>query len=110
MALIATTNKTEFKDKVLDSDKVVLVDFWADWCPPCRMMVPILDSVADKMADGVDVVKVNIEEHQENGQIAAEYGVRSIPNLLVFKDGKVVGNMIGMMPESALVEELNKHL
>lgn len=110
MALLATTSRDEFSDKVLKNDKVVLVDFWADWCPPCRMMVPILDKVADKMTDDVDVVKVNIEEHEENAQIAAEYGVQSIPNLLIFKDGQVVSSLIGMTPEPALVDELKKHI
>lgn len=110
MALIATTTKDEFSKSVLQNGKVVLVDFWADWCPPCRMMVPILDKVSQKMDEDVDIVKVNIEEHEENAQLAAEYGVQSIPNMLVFKDGKVVSNLIGMMPEPALVQELEKHV
>lgn len=110
MAIISTTSQSEFKEKVLENERVVLVDFWAEWCPPCRMMVPVLDKVAEKMKDDVDIVKVNIEEHEENAQIASEYGVRSIPNLLIFKDGQVVGSLIGMTPEPALVDELKKHL
>ena len=110
MALVATTSKDEFQQKVLDSDKVVLVDFWADWCPPCRMMVPILEKVADKMAGDVDIVKVNIEQHEENAQLAAKYGVQGIPNLLIFKDGQPVGNIVGMVPEPVLVDELKKYI
>lgn len=110
MALLATTNKEEFTTKVLNSDKVVLVDFWADWCPPCRMMVPILDKLSKTMDGDVDVVKINIEEYEENAQLAAEYGVQSIPNLLIFKDGQVVSSMIGMTPEPVLVDELKKFL
>lgn len=110
MALLATTNKDEFTEKVLENDKLVLVDFWADWCPPCRMMVPILDKVSQKMAGDIDVVKINIEEHEDNAQIAAEYGVQSIPNLLIFKNGTVVSSLIGMTPEPALIDELKKNL
>lgn len=110
MAVLATTNKDDFQQKVLNSDKVVLVDFWADWCPPCRMMVPILEKVAEKVEGDADIVKVNIEEHEDNAQIAAEYGVQGIPNLLVFKDGQVVGNIVGMVPEPVLLDELKKHI
>lgn len=110
MTLTATTGQDDFKTKVLDNSKLVLVDFWADWCPPCRMMVPVLDNIATKMTADVDVVKVNIEEHQQNAELASSYGVQSIPNLLIFKDGQVVSSMIGMVPEAELTAELKKHI
>lgn len=108
MALINTTTKKDFTDKVLNSKKVVLVDFWAEWCPPCRAMAPTLHKLADELDDTIDVVKINIEESPENNQLAADYGIQSIPNMHVFKDGKVVDNIIGMTPESVLRPKLEK--
>ncbi|USN96115.1 MAG: thioredoxin [Candidatus Nomurabacteria bacterium] len=106
MALYNTTTKQEFEEKVLKSDKVVLVDFWAAWCPPCRAMSPALISLADKLDDTTDVVKVNIEESADNNALAGEHGVQSIPNMIVYKAGKQVDNIIGMVPESTLREQL----
>lgn len=108
MALFNTTTKQEFKEKVLDSDKLVLVDFWAEWCPPCRAMAPTLNMLADSMDDKVDIVKVNIEDGNENGQIATEYGVQSIPNMNVFKGGEVVDQIVGMVPKMHLEGRLNQ--
>ena len=102
MALYNTTTKQEFEDKVLKSDKVVLVDFWAAWCPPCRAMSPALISLADKLDSTTDVVKVNIEESADNNTLAREHGVQSIPNMIVYKAGKQVDNIIGMVPEPTL--------
>ena len=110
MALINTTTNMDFTDKVINSDKVVLVDFWAQWCMPCRMMAPILENVADKMGKEVDIVKVDVEASQDNGMLAGKYGVQGIPNMQVFKDGKVVAQIIGMRPQAALEEELAKHV
>ena len=110
MALINTTTNKDFTDKVINSDKVVLVDFWAQWCMPCRMMAPILENVADKMGNEVDVVKVDVEATQDNGMLAGKYGVQGIPNMQIFKDGKVVAQIIGMRPQAALEEELAKHV
>lgn len=110
MALFNTTTNDEFDQKVLKSDKLVLVDFWAEWCPPCRAMAPTLHKIGDDMDKSLDVVKVDIEATQDNAQLAGQYEVRSIPNMLVFKNGKVVDTLIGMMPELALVDALKKHL
>lgn len=107
MALYNTTTKQEFKEKVLDSDKMVLVDFWAAWCGPCRAMAPTLHMLADSL-DNFDVVKVNIEESDDNNSLAAEYDVRSIPNMNVFKDGKVVDQIIGMVPKMHLESMLQQ--
>ena len=110
MALINTTTNKEFTEKVIENDKVVLVDFWAQWCMPCRMMAPILENVAEKMGKDVDIVKVDVVATQENGALAGKYGVQGIPNMQVFKDGKVVAQVIGMRPQAALEEELAKHI
>lgn len=98
MALINTTTRQEFEDKVLQSDKVVLVDFWAQWCPPCRMMAPALETVASTMHKDADVVKVDIEASDDNNRLAGEYGVRGIPNMQIFKNGKVVQELVGLQP------------
>lgn len=110
MALIVTTTKEEFEEKVLKSKKVVLVDFWAEWCPPCRAMAPSLEKVAKAMDADVDVVKVDTEASRDNAVLAGEYDVRSIPNMNIFKDGKVVDTIIGMVPQNFLESELKKHL
>lgn len=98
MSLYNTTTREEFEEKVLKSDKVVLVDFWAPWCPPCRMMTPVLETIASTMHKAADVVKVDIEASNDNNQLAGEYGVRGIPNMQLFKDGKVVQELVGLQP------------
>lgn len=106
MALYNITTKQEFEDKVLKSDKVVLVDFWAEWCPPCHAMTPTLVSLAKKLDDTTDIVKVNIEKSRDNNALATEHGVQSIPNMVVYKGGKQVDNIIGMVPEPVLSDML----
>ena len=108
MALYSTTTSAEFEDKVLKSDKVVLVDFWATWCPPCRMMAPILEATAKKMDDVLDVVKVDIEASPDNAQLAGQYGVQGIPNMQVFKSGGVVKELVGARPQNVLEGELGE--
>lgn len=106
MALLNTTTSKEFEEKVLKSKKTVLVDFWAAWCPPCVAMAPILHKVADELDETVDIVKVNIEESADNNRLAGEHRVQSIPNMVIFKDGKEVDRIIGMVPEFVLTEQL----
>lgn len=110
MALYNTTTKQEFEDKVLKSEKVVLVDFWAEWCPPCRAMAPGLHNIGETHDDIIDIVKVDIEANPENAQLAGDYDVRSIPNMVVFKAGKEVDRIIGLTSEPALVDQLKKHV
>ncbi|HRF28338.1 MAG TPA: thioredoxin [Candidatus Saccharibacteria bacterium] len=110
MALFNTLTKKEFDEKVLKSDKLVLVDFWAAWCAPCRMMAPALESIAKTMDSDIDVVKVNVEESPENNQLAAEYGVQGIPNMQLFKNGKVVDELIGLRPAPVLEQEVKAAL
>ncbi len=110
MALYNTTTSAEFKEKVLKSKKVVLVDFWAEWCPPCRAMAPALHSIAESMDKDVDVVKINIEDSADNTNLAREYGVQSIPNMNVFKDGNVVDQIIGLVPGTKIEYVLTSHI
>ena len=99
MAVHNTFTTAEFKSKVLESNKLVLVDFWAEWCPPCRAMAPLLHDVADEQDAIADIVKIDIEATQETAELAGEYGVRSIPNMPIFKGGKEVERIVGMVPK-----------
>lgn len=110
MALYNTTTRKEFEEKVIKSDKIVLVDFWAQWCPPCRMMAPILEELAKAMDKEIDIVKVDTEASRENMELASEYQVRSIPNMNVFKAGEVAETIIGAVPREELESYLKKHI
>ena len=104
MAKIATN--TSFNG-LLEDEKLVIVDFWATWCGPCRMLSPLLDEVEEEMADKITVVKVNIDDADE---IAMRYRIMSIPTLIFFKNGQMVDRSVGAMPKSALVDKINANL
>jgi thioredoxin 1 len=96
----ATTDKSFEKD-VIKADGHVLVDFWAEWCGPCKQLSPIVDDIANDMGDKIKVFKVNIDENPDS---PAKYNVRGIPTLIIFKDGAPVATKVGSLPKSSLVE------
>lgn len=99
---IVTVTKENFEKEVLQAEKPVMVDFWATWCGPCRMLSPIVDQLAEERADAV-FGKVNVDEQQE---LAAQFGIMSIPTVVVFKNGKVVRQTVGAQPKAALEKML----
>ncbi|MBE9098526.1 thioredoxin [Vacuolonema iberomarrocanum] len=105
-AASAVTDAT-FKDEVLESDVPVLVDFWAPWCGPCRMVAPVVEEIADQYMGQIKVVKVNTDE---NPSVANQYGIRSIPTLMIFKGGQRVDMVVGAVPKTTLASTLEKHL
>ena len=100
---VVTINKENFNTEVLQSDKTVLLDFWASWCGPCRMLSPVVDQVAEERPD-VKVGKVNVDEQPE---LAAQFGVMSIPALLVLKNGKLVNQSVGSRPKAGVLALLD---
>ena len=95
-------NKNNFQEEVLSSDKPVLVDFWASWCSPCRMVAPVLEEIANERSD-VKVCKINVDEEPE---LASRYNVMSIPTLLVLREGQVVNQSVGAKPKSQILSML----
>ena len=102
---MATVNVTDdsFKTDVLDSDKPVLVDFWAEWCGPCKMIAPILEEIAGEQGEALQVAKLNVDEA---GDIARRFEVMSIPTLILFKDGEPVKRIVGAKPKQALLDDI----
>lgn len=97
-----SVNKNNFNQEVLNSDKPILMDFWAPWCGPCRMVVPLVEEIAKERSD-IKVVKINVDEEQE---LAMQFGVMSIPTLVVMKNGKIVNQVTGARPKAQILAML----
>ena len=103
MGKVSQVNKTDFEDNVLNSERPVLVDFWAEWCGPCRALAPVLEEIASELGDKANIAKINVDQ---NGELAQQYEVRSIPTLIFFKNGEVVKTLVGVQSK----EEIKKTL
>ena len=107
MSAATPVTDVSFQADVLESDVPVLVDFWAPWCGPCRMVAPVVEEIADQYAGQVKVVKLNTDE---NPNTASQYGIRSIPTLMIFKGGQRVDMVVGAVPKTTLASTLEKYL
>lgn len=107
MANLTSVTSANFDQEVMNSDKPVLVDFWAEWCGPCRALGPKLEEIAGEMAGKVKVVKLNVDENQET---PSKYNIRGIPAMLLFKGGSQVGQLVGNQPKDSIVDFLNRNI
>ncbi len=107
MALIGDVTDQDFETRVLQSEKPVLVDFWAEWCVPCHMVSPVVEEIGREKADALQVAKLNIDE---NPDATRKFGVMSIPSLILFKDGQEVARMVGARGKDALLKEIDPHI
>ncbi len=101
---ISDVTDAQFEEEVIKSDRPVLVDFWAEWCAPCRMLAPVVKEIADEFGDRIRVYKMDLDA---NPQTPARYNVRAVPTLLFFKSGEVADQLVGAVPKARIVEKLN---
>lgn len=104
---VQETNDSTFESDVLESDRPVLVDFWASWCAPCRMLAPTVEAVADKYASSARVVKLNVDD---NPSVSQRYGIKGIPTLILFKNGREEERVVGATSEGAISRMIEKHI
>lgn len=107
MSEVLHINDADFESVVVNSDIPVLLDFWAPWCGPCKMIAPVLDELAPEFAGKAKIVKMNVDDNQAT---PAQFGVRSIPTLLLFKNGQVVATQVGALPKTQLTNFINQHI
>ena len=107
MSAAQPVTDSTFQEEVLNSPVPVLVDFWAPWCGPCRMVTPVVDEISQQFEGQLKVVKVNTDE---NPNVASQYGIRSIPTLMIFKEGQRVDMVVGAVPKTTLASTVEKHL
>ena len=107
MTAIKNCNENDFENEVLKSNLPVIVDFWAEWCGPCKMLTPILEELSNEMKNEINVVKVNLDENQD---LAMKYSIRSIPTLLLFKEGHLIYTKVGLFPKSEIVTWLKSKI
>ncbi len=100
MTAIKNCNENDFENEVLKSNLPVIVDFWAEWCGPCKMLTPILEELSNEMKNEINIVKVNLDENQD---LAMKYSIRSIPTLLLFKEGNLIDTKVGLLPKNEIV-------
>jgi thioredoxin 1 len=98
---------SNFKETVLDRDGLAVVDFWAEWCGPCRMITPIIEELSGEMSDKALIGKLNVDN---NPEVSMKYGIRSIPTILILKNGEVVDKHVGVITKPALLQKINQHL
>ena len=99
MSEVNSVNQGNFEDKVLKSEKPVLVDFWAEWCGPCKTLLPVLSEVASELGENAKIYKVNVDE---NGELAQKYGIRGIPTMIFFKGGEAAKTLVGVQPKEEI--------
>ncbi len=104
---IVHLNKSNFEAEVIRSDIPVVVDFWAEWCGPCKAIAPVLEELAEELAGKVKIAKLDVDENQS---LAAQFGIRGIPTLLIFSGGKIVEQIIGFRQKQALLDTISKHV
>ena len=107
MTAIKNCNENDFENEVLKSNLPVIVDFWAEWCGPCKMLTPILEELSNEMKNEINVVKVNLDDNQD---LAMKYSIRSIPTLLLFKEGHLIDTKVGLLPKNEIVTWLKSKI
>jgi len=104
--MVRVVEDRDFSTKIIESEGLILVDFWAEWCGPCRMLAPTLEEVSSESGSAVKIFKMNIDENPET---PTRYGVRSIPTMMLFKNGELLSTKVGALPKSSIIQWLNEH-